>query len=226
MEGERVKTIRWFVFPLAILSLSGCQLLGVSPQTAQPQVDEVKEYYCQGGANRDEWFCEEIQDSTTYRQIPTVESIPIGAAPEPAPPAVQVTPLQPTPTEVTPPQPQAAMPLESAPLYRSLAYVPSGETRLEDLPGHYYAVQLAAFSEKYKVEEWANTTGLDGLIGARIMANGKLFYVLILGVYETRVRAERAVESIASIPMETEPWIRSVASLRPAIRDANRALEQ
>lgn len=221
-----MKTIRWFVFPLAVLSFSGCQLLGVNPQTAQPEMDEVKEYYCQGGANRADWYCEEIQDSSTLRQIPTVETIPLAAEPEPVAPTVQVTPLRPTPTEVAQPPPQAAAALESLPLYQSLAYVPTGETRLEDLPGHYYAVQLAAFSERYKVEEWAEKTGLDGLIGARIMANGKLFYVLILGVYETRVRAERAVESIADIPMESEPWIRSVASLRPAIRDANRALAQ
>ena len=230
MEGETVKTACWLVFPMALFSLSGCALLGVSQGPVQAQAEEQKSYYCQGGSNRAEWYCEEIASTGDPRQIPAVQNVPVTA---PAPVAVAPSPVQVTPLQATPqptqrpgpaPAPTPAPASGSMPLYMQLAYVPEGETRLEDLPGHFYAVQLAAFSERYKVEEWAETTGLEGLIGARIMANGKLFYVLILGVYETRVRAERAVQSIEGIPTETEPWIRSVASLRPAIREANRAL--
>ena len=89
---------------------------------------------------------------------------------------------------------------------------------LLDLPKSFWAVQLIALSNKDALEKYANTSSLVGLSGARVASNGKLLYVLLLGIFESK---DLAIQAIASLPdnetMKPAPWIRSLDSLHKAM---------
>jgi septal ring-binding cell division protein DamX len=59
------------------------------------------------------------------------------------------------------------------------------------------------------------------MTAARIAQDGKLLYILLLGVYETRERAERAIENIPPPFADLNLWIRPLRSLQAAMTDAN-----
>ena len=61
-------------------------------------------------------------------------------------------------------------------------------------------------------------SSLLGLSGARVASSGKLLYVLLLGIYETK---DLAIQAVASLPdnetMKPTPWARSLDSLHKAM---------
>ena len=103
------------------------------------------------------------------------------------------------------------------PPHIALAYRPTQAVAILDLPDDFFAVQLVAVSSKEALETYANTHQLSGMSAARVYANGQLYFVLLLGVYETRERAEQAIASLQGPLAELEPWIRSVGSLQDAM---------
>ena len=114
---------------------------------------------------------------------------------------------------------------EDIPEYVWLAYEPETPTRIEDLPDNMYAVQLVAVGTKEKATKYVeDATWLVEPTGVRILSNDKPFYVILLGIYETKRNAELAVRSVADDVGKNKPWIRSLKSLQVAIRDANREL--
>lgn len=101
------------------------------------------------------------------------------------------------------------------------ARVDSQSRSLEDLPGHYWAVQLIALNSQKELREFMRSTQLDELTGAMIKVKDRLWYVALLGVYEDREGAERAAAERPSVLQPYEPYIRSVASLQAAMSAAN-----
>ena len=96
-----------------------------------------------------------------------------------------------------------------------LAYRPEKAVAIADLPESFWAVQLIALSSKESLEAYARQHGLRGMSAAEISANGKTFYVLLLGIYESK---EIAIEASADLgPPFESPWIRSVGSLQKAM---------
>jgi septal ring-binding cell division protein DamX len=54
-------------------------------------------------------------------------------------------------------------------------------------------------------------------VSARVAQGGKLRYVLLLGIYETREPADEATKGLPPPLDELDVWMRSMASLQRAI---------
>lgn len=106
--------------------------------------------------------------------------------------------------------------------YTRLAYKPSEETRVIDMPSSLFAVQLLAVSTKQQVEDFAQRHNLYDLTAVRIEQKGKSLYVLIPGVYKSREDAEAAVASLPKEIQAMKPWIRPLDGLQEAMRRVQR----
>ncbi len=212
------------------LALSGC---GSKPTQTELDTgteagagDARAQWFCQVGENDDEWDC--VRDDALARaHQPT-------RLPQPRDKAT-TTPLQPTPPRSPDSQPTAEQPAlmasptaadtisDEVPTHVALSYQPEKPVAILDLPEDLFAVQLVAVSSKESLEEYARNNRLSGLSAARTWNGERLFYVLLLGIYETRENAELAVASLSG-PMKelNAPWIRSVGSLQRAMREADR----
>lgn len=194
----------------------------------------------QGSPKEAPWFCELAENETDWQ---CVQNAAAADAPKPArlprrqmPDVLSAAPSRRSPSEPRidpasstpaiasadeprqPNQPAARPALaEDVPLHVALAYRPGKAQRLIELPGEFWAVQLAAFGSPEQLSEYAARHQLRGMSAARIARNNQLFYVLLLGVYETRENAERASATVPEA-LNIKPWIRSLASLQRAMR--------
>lgn len=107
------------------------------------------------------------------------------------------------------------------PEYVRLAYVPTNPTPILELPGDYYALQVFAMSTRDEIEQFVTQNNLRGMSAARVERDGKLYYVLVLGVYTTYERAAAAVTHLPPPLADADPWIRPLSSLQDAIRSAD-----
>ncbi|MFK8020198.1 MAG: SPOR domain-containing protein [Pseudomonadales bacterium] len=105
--------------------------------------------------------------------------------------------------------------------YWHLAYKPTRETRVIDMPSSLYAVQLLAVSTKQQVERFAEDHDLYDLTAVRIAQNGKPLYVLLPGVYKNREDAQTAVASLPDAVKALNPRIRPLKGLQDAMRRAD-----
>ena len=112
--------------------------------------------------------------------------------------------------------------LTTEPKHVRLAYRPDRPTSLLDVPGTFWTVQLVAVSTKQALESYARAHRLDGMSAARIAHDGKLYYALLLGVYETQELAKEASADLPAPLNELGVWIRSLGSLQQAIVDGNK----
>ena len=233
-------TLRRLLVVLLALSLSGCAMFkkespggfGIS------QTDDQGEWECTGSRENGDWDCQRIDDSENALAI--LDQDPIDSATQTAGSGItQTRSLAHQPVTVHSYDPNAGIgtqtidvPTSSSnsrsaagtdePEYLWLSYRPSTPTRIEDLPDSYYAVQLAAFSDMQKANRYAtNAKWLVEPKGVQTKSGSKKYYVILLGVYESKTRAERAAKSISRHVGSDKPWIRSMTSLKPAIKAAN-----
>lgn len=230
-------SLRVFVASALLVSAVGCR--GPAPaDVVGSQAANGQDWYCEP-AGEGGWQC--IPNVVQPARAATPE--PVDAAPpmpaeeqapvpvveqppavvqQPPPPAVQ----QPRPPVVEQPRPTApAVPSADLPLYVRLAHRLDGIPLLE-LPSDYYAVQLFAALSRAKVEELAVDSGLEGMAGARVERDGKIFYVLLAGVYADQERAERAERSLPPNIRALRPWVRSLGGLQASMRRADALLAQ
>ncbi len=114
----------------------------------------------------------------------------------------------------------------NVPAYRHLAYRPGREVAFTDLPDEFYAVQLLALASPEAVERFVAAAGVPGLAAARVEREGRLFYVLLLGIYRNRPDAVRAVESSPTALHHPTPWIRPMHTLKQAMLRADELAAQ
>ncbi len=107
----------------------------------------------------------------------------------------------------------------TTPLYITLAYKPEKPTALLDLPETFWAIQIMAMQDQNALNSFVSENELVGVSGAKIGSQGKLFYALLLGVYESRSIAEEAWESRPQSISSLKPYFRGLGSLQTAIRD-------
>ncbi len=107
------------------------------------------------------------------------------------------------------------------PEYRRLAYRPDREVAFTDLPDEFYAVQLMALGSPEAVERFVNEARVPGLAAARVELDGRLFYVLLLGIYRDRADATRAAESSPAELSRLTSWIRPLRTLKQAMLRAD-----
>jgi len=86
-----------------------------------------------------------------------------------------------------------------------------------DLPDEFYAVQLLALSSSEAVERFVADTKVPDLAAARVERDGRLFYVLLLGIYSNRPDAVRAAENPPGELDHLTPWIRPLYTLKQAM---------
>ena len=159
---------------------------------------EEANWFCETGGESQEWDCVEDQESARHAQ---------GAGPRDQ-------------SEDTRPDPGRTG-ARRTPTPRDVALQPDTPIPLTDVPPHYYAVQLVAVQTKEALEDYAARKELRGMSAARVERDGRLFYVLLLGVYLDRERARTAASNLPAEFADLDPWVRSVDSLQQAMRSAD-----
>jgi septal ring-binding cell division protein DamX len=219
--------------------------IAVTPVSTVKQ--ERRYWYCQPNETWDDWDC--VQDprqamkpvSRPPRKQTPVEPVPITGVPsidtpdplgpdepqvaavrtqaEVARDEVQAPAYEPLPG----PAPSLVPGTQSTgrPDWQRLAYPLSASVTLNQLPAHFYAVQIVAMSSSEALEVLAKEHRQSGLLATRVEANGELYYVLLLGIYETFRDAESAIASRPGSMMYQEPWIRKLGSLQNAVARAD-----
>ena len=156
---------------------------------------------------------EPVSEPVAEPETLSPEPEPVAAAPEPARDAI--------PERAPDYDPVQSREPDNRPAYQSLAYVPDRPTSLLELPGDFWVAQLMAVSSKEFLEEYAAEHRLKGLSAARVASGDRLFYILILGIYETKDRAQRAITDLPP-PYDTySPFLRSLKSLQQAMKQAD-----
>ncbi len=229
-----MKTIQWMVTIFALLSLSACNSFFLQPK----DVNSDSQWDCTEVDENGNWDCDEYDTEIDSKLEDSLSEPSVSSDPQETPSyaqsprsnsTVQVKPyragLGTADAETSSGHANEAQTPEEMPEYVWLAYEPEAPTRIEDLPDDMYAVQLIAVSTKEKAMQYVeDETWLVEPTGVRVLSNGKPYYVILLGIYETKRRAELAVRSIADDVGSNKPWIRSLSSLQTAIKDANRKL--
>ena len=118
-------------------------------------------------------------------------------------------------------EPSASAGETDLPAYRRLAYRPGREVAFTDLPDEFYAVQLLALASPEAVERFVADTKVPDLAAARVERDGRLFYVLLLGIYRDRPDAARAAEHLPAELGDLTPWIRPLYTLKQAMLRAD-----
>ena len=198
-------------------------------------------WFCVANGAWDGWNC--AQDPTLWQEaaaplpvqhvtLTDVPVEPVAASEPPVPVAdlnVSESQTVPTVAPVTAPRQQTATGhathAATGPDWQSPAYHPGAELALEELPSGYYAVQVVALSSLEGLEEFRHVHHLEDLPAVRIESGGRIFHVLLLGVYETRTEAQMAADSRPGSLQHHKPWIRSLGSLQDAHRRAEGSLQ-
>ncbi|MGK0221322.1 MAG: septal ring-binding cell division protein DamX [Limisphaerales bacterium] len=219
-------------------TITGCSTASsVNQESANGEERKVQArepWFCQTGEENETWDCIQSERLAAVprptRAPPRQDvrvvavAVPIAAPPiEPKP--VETEPIQSEPRESKPrearPAPNETAPRsENIPKHVRLAYKPEKAVSLIDLPAEFWAVQLIALSSKEALEAFATANDIRGMSAARIGAGGELFYILLLGVYESR---DLATEASTDLPPPFDnPWIRSLGSLQKGMLEADR----
>ena len=114
-------------------------------------------------------------------------------------------------------RPHATAVNAATPGYISLAYKPKTPTSLLDLPETFWAIQIMALQSQDDLNQFVMDKQLVGIAGAKVASNGKLYYVLLLGVYESKSVAEEAWKSRPQSIRYLQPYYRSLGSLQEAV---------
>ena len=186
---------------------------------------QERAWFCQMTELGTDWDC--VQDAELARN-PKPDRLPGRKPAAEASPVTQdeiTTPTQDPSLDAAAPVVQQPVPAEPPPVevprHIALSYRPAEPVALLDLPADFYAVQLVAVSSKKDLEEFAERHQIRGMSAARTYSQNQMFYILLLGIYETYDNAELAVDSLGPPFDETQPWIRRVGSLQRAIQAAD-----
>ncbi len=190
------------------LVVAGCAGSGPRPPATPVRNVGNGDWFCQMSPSGSGWEC--VQDPD-LAEDPRPARLP--AAPPPG--DGSAPPPQPAPPE-EPEEPEAP-PAPAEPGPQSASHPPNPPRSLANLPEDFYTVQLMAMSSAEALEAYVNEHGLQGMSAARVERDGRLYYVLLLGIYET---AEQARDAAAELPPSlagTSPWVRTVGSLQAAV---------
>ena len=103
------------------------------------------------------------------------------------------------------------------PKHMQLAYQPEKPVSIIELPPDLFAVQLIALSSRDALETFVKDNRLRGMSAARVENEGEIFYVMLLGIYESAAIAEEAAEDIPPPLDKFTPWVRRLGSLQQAM---------
>lgn len=130
-------------------------------------------------------------------------------------PAANQAPVPPPITQTDSSSTAAADP--RIPRHVALAYTPPQPTQITDLPSNFFALQMLAMKTPAEIEAYIDEYRLVGMSGARVEKDGELFYVLIVGIYDTYAKADEAAKSLPPPLDNVDVWIRPLGSLQQAM---------
>ena len=238
-----IRTATALVLMNAITGCSTATAVNQEPAKVQAR----KPWFCQTGEENEAWDCvqsepiarppepsrhppQQVKRELPIQASPAVESrlsTPNKISAVPAPPrttaVIPIAASDPAPVEAPRKLTQTSAAPETVPQHVRLAYRPEKAVAIIDLPADFWAVQLIALSSKEALEAFANANDIRGMSAARIATGSGLFYVLLLGVYETRALATQASTDLP--PPFDNPWIRSLGSLQKGMLEADRVAE-
>lgn len=84
---------------------------------------------------------------------------------------------------------------------------------IASVPANEFTVQVVASSSMENLMHFARQNNLSDEWTAKTSVNGKIWYVLLLGVYPDKQQAADALNSVRG-RLDTSPWIRTVGSLQ------------
>lgn len=204
------------------LGLAACGSNSISI-TDDNEVFEQEPWFCQMDSDEAGWDC--VQSAELARN-PQPDRIPT-----PPDQAVDATASQvPSPQNGEPADEVVPASLErdnssgsaNMPVYQQLAFQPEEPTSLLDLPGDFWAAQIIALPSEAALEEYAAEHSLSGMSAARIAIKDNLFYVLLLGIYESEEVAEAAIADLPPPFDIDKPWLRPLQTLQQEIIEGNR----
>ena len=190
-----------FVLTLLTLAalLAGCRSGAQMPlRNLSAVAGEEANRFCEAGDESQEWGCVDDQDLALNAPAAGPGDQSEGPRTDPGRSGARRTP--------TP---------------RDAARPPHAPVPLTEVPPDYYVVQLVAVQTKETLEDYAARKELRGMSAARVERDGRLFYVLLLGVYPDREQASTAASSLPAEFADLNPWVRSVDSLQQAMRRAD-----
>ncbi|GJM13328.1 MAG: hypothetical protein DHS20C12_17310 [Pseudohongiella sp.] len=121
-----------------------------------------------------------------------------------------------TPVEVVAPVVEPVVIVEPAEIAAASPFV---ESLLESAPTNF-AVQLLASHSEANISEFIAQLGSDHPAGYfETRYQGKPWFVAVLGAFDDRDKASRAIASLPAKLRSNEPWIRSVAGIQADIRE-------
>jgi len=226
---------------ILLISLTTTLLLGCASTgnnsaatSANEANNEPKSWFCEGKSKDEakEWDCAQLtKQEIALRQVEqqkhkaekTIKeekekaAEQLAAAKESA--RAKLSGSDRTGKNQNPPPGQFLTVASTTPLYITLAYKPEKPTALLDLPETFWAIQIMALQDQNALNSFVTDNQLFGVSGAKIESQGKLFYTLLLGVYESRPIAEEAWESRPQSIRSLKPYFRDLGSLQNAIRN-------
>ena len=220
--------MKYPLLAITLMVLTACSNNPGSESVDQAQTiarAQERAWFCQMNELGTDWEC--VQDAELARN-PKPDRLPGRKPAAETSPPVSSDGISP---ELSENQDAASLAVEDSepaepppaelPVHIALSYRPAEPVALLDLPADYYAVQLVAVTRKRDLEDFAEQHQIRGMSAARTYSGEQLFYILLLGVYETYENAELAARSLGPPFDETAPWIRPVGSLQRAIRAAD-----
>lgn len=187
------------------------------PVTEVTRIPENGDWFCQQSASGQGWDC--VQDPELAAH-PKPERVPEPAqaparAPEPASVREPPQPTGPSQNGDTPAAEVRPLPADEPP--SAPARQPDDVADLLQRPRDHWAVQLMATATRAELERFIARHGLEQLPSVVVEREGRLFHVLLLGVFPTLEDARRAAAERPPSLDRVEPWIRPMGSLQSAI---------
>jgi septal ring-binding cell division protein DamX len=216
-----------------------------------PTIENNHDYwFCQANEAGDDWDCVQGprlgKSPSPTRHTKQPQPKPASMATLPSPDASDL-PMQPDPgqvpkdwmnadsadievqTDAPAPLPDPAPVLKPNPLSagphnrQQFGYHQVTALDLSELPEDFYTVQIVAMSSMESLQSFVKEHPLSDALAARIETNGKFYYVLLLGIYETLTDAKAAAAIRPESLVNIDPWFRKLGSLQAAIQRADDA---
>ena len=154
-----------------------------------------------------------VQSPEPVPAAPSAESPPAVAAAEPAA-ALKAPDAQPASI----PTSSIKAPAADAPAPRPAPAAASARG-LMGKPGTTHTLQLLGLSTRARAEAFRRERGITGqseILESRL--NGKPLFLIVYGSYPSRAAAQAALNKLPNSLSDTQPWARSVSSLRSVVR--------
>ena len=212
--------------------LAACSAKGEDQADVQAAAKSREAWFCQTDESGEEWEC--VQDDDLARS-PVPERLPAAAqqaAVESTPAPGELPTIEEELSDLTAPlevregtiAEQAATPVADSAVAEPAGDLPAMD--ILELPEDFYAVQLLAMPNAEMLDSFIEKNNLQEMMAVRLARGTNLYYVLILGIYETAEIADKASSNLPATLEGIQPWIRKMGSLQRAIMRGDKLVQE